>query len=126
MDTVEEKKCFGTCALCMKRFESDNEVNLMDRHPALFYKVCVDCVPECRLCGQDMGWAKSEWVSSEQCDICERDSCKSCGINITCYACGKTACEECIENDCNKENEAVCSCMIVILNSLCKKIDDGE
>ena len=125
MISVEKKKTFETCVVCLKRFESEDEVNLMDRHPALFYKVCIDCVPECGLCGQDMGWSKSEWVSSEQCHSCERDSCKSCGINVTCYACGKTACEDCIESDCDGTNEAVCGCMRLILKSLCEKTDNG-
>ena len=112
------------CDNCGKKFKEDQEVNLMDPYKTLFYNTCVECTPTCSYCGQDSGYAENEFISNETCGVCDKDSCRSCGINITCYSCGYTACENCIEE--KMHSEGVCMCMKVILDSLRKKATESE
>ena len=120
MNNVATKKAFelNICDNCGKGFVDDEEVNLMERFSGLYYKTCSECIPTCHYCGQDSGYAKNEYVSSMSCDVCDKDSCRSCGITVTCYGCGKTACETCIEEESGREE--VCKCMIYILELLKK------
>jgi hypothetical protein len=43
-----------------------------------------------------------------QCDYCDHNSCKSCGINLECLICDMTACEEFIDKDAVKNG--MCGC----------------
>ena len=107
------------CVICYNHFTYNvDEVDLTDRFPTLFHKVCNDCVPSCTLCGDDAGWSKSALITGEHCGSCERAYCKSCGINITCNDCHLTACEDCMDNDFEDKNEAVCVHMKPILEAL--------
>ena len=119
----EPKKKTKKCVVCWKNFSyyDDGEVDLMDRYPTLFYKVCNECVPSCSLCGGDSGWLKCSIITGDACNTCDRDYCKSCGINITCKTCGATACENCIEDD-DGSNENICPHMNAMLHSLREKM----
>ena len=68
-----------------------------DRYKALFFTLCHKCTNTCSCCGQDIGFSKSFGISNKQCDYCDKDSCRSCGVNIECRSCGMTVCEGCFD-----------------------------
>ncbi len=112
--TKKERFITVTCDNCGVQYELSHEINLMDENEHLFYKTCIECTPTCSDCGQNLGYSKSTLISSDRCDVCEKESCRSCGINVKCDNCGTSACESCIDSG----EENICECMVEILKVL--------
>ena len=109
------------CDNCGNDVQKENTLNLSILYSSLFYLTCDDCTPICHLCGQDNGYSRNIFVSSNQCDFCTHETCRSCGIHVTCENCSKTACENCIDEG-NSNN--ICYCLKVVLESLRKKSNE--
>ena len=118
--TIDEEGISKHCCICMKKIEEieSNEDNLMNLYPSLYYFTYMACTCTCASCGQDIGFPESRLISMNQCNYCEHDSCKSCGINLDCIICQITACEECIDEDAIEHD--ICRCLKEKLNNMRK------
>ena len=88
------------CDLCLKAFSQDILRDQNDLYRHLFYTLCIECINTCYQCGQDSGFPRHKSTLVGDCHICEKPSCRSCGVNITCSCgCEQTACQDCIQED---------------------------
>ena len=93
------------CDNCHKVFKYGGELNLNVLYKQLFHSTCMSCLPTCNNCGQESGFVKNDkLISVGQCGVCDRETCRSCGVNIECDKCGFIACENCIQ----EEGEDIC------------------
>ena len=86
------------CQICYSMIDKPSPLQC-DRYNELFHIQCAKCVNTCNMCGQDIGFVKSNMLSNKSCDLCNKECCKSCGVNITCNCCGQTVCEQCYDED---------------------------
>ena len=73
-----------------------------------FHSICILCVNTCSECGEDVGMSNSNTISDSECTLCYHQSCRSCGINLKWNKHNVTVCENCIDNDKEKE---ICICL---------------
>ena len=111
------------CCCCHKEtvVKDDDKIDLTIRYTGLFFSTCINCIQTCQYCGQDSGVKNNCFVSSTSCELCDHESCRSCGINVTCYSCNYTACEDCIDND---KIDGVCGHLRMILQALRRKSEE--
>jgi len=86
------------CQICYSMIDKPSPLQC-DRYNELFHIQCAKCVNTCNTCGQDIGFVKSNMLSNKSCDLCNKECCKSCGVNITCNICSQTVCEQCYDED---------------------------
>ena len=87
---LTEKNC-ENCKC--KYYQHKNEVRRFDK---LFHSTCPECTQHCSSCGQEVGYVKyGKLISTNECSFCQKETCMSCGVNVTCSRCGITCCEEC-------------------------------
>ena len=86
------------CKVCNSTINEPSPLQC-DRYKNLFHTQCAKCVNTCNRCGQDIGFAKTDMISNKCCDYCDKECCKSCGVNVSCNICGQTICEDCYDED---------------------------
>ena len=96
---VQELKCCNCGVLYYQHSDVHKQYGL------LFHSTCPSCIQTCSECGQEIGYAKeTALVSYEACQICQKETCMNCGINVHCPMCDIVACENCVEDG----NESIC------------------
>ena len=86
------------CINCSKLLKSDKSIYTPYRH--LFYSTCRDCMQTCSSCGFEIGYQKpNNFLSNNCCDLCQKETCRHCGVVLHCDRCNISCCEYCIEQD---------------------------
>ena len=86
------------CQICYNMIHKPSSLQC-DRYKTLFYNQCGKCVNTCNMCGQDVGYVKSKMISNKNCNLCDKQCCKSCSVNVSCDICDQTICEQCYDED---------------------------
>lgn len=86
----------AVCANCEVEFIKQRHKHV--QYHELFHDTCTKCVQTCSSCGCENGYMKNNTLLSyKSCDSCNKESCMSCGVTISCDTCGLCLCEQCIE-----------------------------
>ena len=86
------------CINCQIVFSPEKHIHTPYSH--FFYNTCKDCMQTCASCGFESGYHKpNDLLSTNVCDLCQKESCRHCGVILHCEQCNMSYCEGCIEND---------------------------
>ena len=86
------------CINCLIEIRPDKSI--YTPYKCLFYNTCQGCMQTCATCGFESGYQKiNDILSTNPCDICQKEPCRHCGVILYCEQCNMSYCESCIDND---------------------------